>query len=122
HWRPAGQPRSYAAQTAKLSLFGIAVLVRACGASDRPTSFDLTDVGPFLGQGLFYATGAGDSTIPFGGGNGTGNGGVSGGLEGGLNGVITPEPGSLPLLLLAALLGSPTLIRTWRNRAATRRK
>lgn len=77
--------------------------------------------GPFLGGAGYpgFAGRSGGTTLNSPGGT-TGN---SAGLAADATmpeiNLVTPEPGTLPLLFVALLLGSPTLLRHWRSRANT---
>ncbi|MFL6452079.1 MAG: hypothetical protein ACJ746_31095 [Bryobacteraceae bacterium] len=70
-------------------------------------------VGPYFGHSLFYPNAAGSSS------GGTGPAAAIADYGPG-TALSAPEPGTLTLLLIGGLLGSPTLLRKWRNRRDTR--
>jgi hypothetical protein len=71
--------------------------------------------GPYFGNSLVYPNGAGSSSASAGPASAITDFGSG-------NALSTPEPSTLPLLFVGALLGSPTLVRRWRTRAATNRQ
>ncbi len=91
----------------------------ATGGSEAPYGFRSSSGGPgggpFLGNSLFYPALTGSS-------NANTNPTTVVAVAPPENGVVTPEPGTLPLLLMGVLLGSPLLFRTWRNRVDTNRR
>ncbi len=100
--------------------------VAGAGGSETPYLFASRPgmPGPFLG-GVGYpilpAVSGGTGTSSVGGSTGP-SGGIAVGVIVPEDGLITPEPGTWPLLMLGLLLGSPALIRHWRTRADTNRK
>ena len=86
------------------------------GESETPYAFGGSrgGAGPFLGSNLFYPNSTGSSVGSSGGSTIVPPGAPIYPPEIGL---VTPEPGTLPLLLVGVLLGSPTLIRRWRTGA-----
>jgi hypothetical protein len=100
------------------------------GNSEKPYTFGGTPggAGPFLGPNLFYPTSggvAGDSAS----GNAAGNSDIGGTNSSGSaanlpfgGGLVTPEPGTLSLLVMGALLAGPTVVRRSRNRAQAIRR
>jgi hypothetical protein len=84
--------------------------------SDKPYAFgsNPSGAGPFLGQGLFYPAASGTSAGSSTGAPGSSN--VIVNIPAGIA-LAVPEPNTVPLLLIGMLLGSPALLRRWRNRA-----
>ncbi len=91
--------------------------------TERPYAFGSNPggVGPFLGPGLFYPASSGISGGGVSAGNSNGGASSSTGIVDIPVGIAiaTPEPGTVPLLLIGVLLGSPALLRRRRNRPDT---
>jgi len=95
------------------------------GISENPYAFGSRPGigGPFIG-GVGYRgfPGASGGTAVNSGGDTVNSAGIADNAAVPENGMVTPEPGTLPLLFMGLLLGSPALVRYWRNRAHTSRR
>lgn len=72
--------------------------------------------GPFTGNSLFYPALTGSSSS---GSSGAAYPATVMANDSPGSDVVTPEPSTLPLLLLGILLGAPAVLRQWRDRADT---
>lgn len=79
--------------------------------------------GPFVsgvGYGGGFPGASGGTAVNSGGGGTVNSAGVADNAAVPENGMVTPEPGTLPLLFMGLLLGSPALVRYCLNRADTK--